>query len=150
MAESQAGWFARFPKFNHNPDAKVSDEFKRLGEQRGWKPSSRTWKKNWRECWNYEYDRLIGHRATSLAAWQQMCAKLGLDNTLPSIRKCKKALSRVFVNIIDLLECWDTEEQPRLFSSQKELSKYAKKGNTFDREIAKQDKVLRVLLKKLY
>jgi hypothetical protein len=61
-------------------------------------------------------------------------------------------LSRVFVNIIDLLECWDKEEQPRLFSSQKELSKYAKKGKgkTFGREIAKQDKVLRVLLKKLY
>lgn len=92
-AEPHAGWFANFLNFNYNPNAKTSDEFKRLGAQRGWKPGSRTWKKQWRACWDYEYDRLIGHRAASLATWQQMCAKLSLDDSLGSINKCKKVIS---------------------------------------------------------
>jgi hypothetical protein len=89
-AEPQAGWFARFPSFDYNPNAKVSDEFKRLGAQRRWKSGTRTWRRKWRECWNYEYDRLIGHQAASLATWQQMCAKLCLDASLGSINKCKR------------------------------------------------------------
>ncbi|KAJ5999725.1 hypothetical protein N7481_000134 [Penicillium waksmanii] len=149
LAGPQAGWFAKFPNFNYSPNAKVSDEFKRLGAQRHWKFGSRTWRRNWRECWNYEYDRLIGHWAASLATWQQMCAKLGLDDSLGSINKCKKALASVYVSIIDLLECWETAEKPRIFRNKKELSKYTKAGKMFHRDIAKQDKVLRVLLKRL-
>ncbi|CAI7673792.1 unnamed protein product [Penicillium pancosmium] len=59
------------------------------------------------------------------------------------------ALSSVYVSIIDLLECWEIEEKPRIFRNRKELSKYIKAGKMFHCDIAKQDKVLHVLLRRL-
>lgn len=53
----------------------------------------------------------------------------------------------MYVNIIDLLECWEIDETPLRFRNDWELAKYSKAtGKLFPRELAKQDKVLRVLL----
>lgn len=61
-----------------------------------------------------------------------------------------QALSRVYVNIVDLLECWDTDDHPRKFNSLRQLSAYTWRENKcFNRAVAKQDKVLRVLMKTL-
>lgn len=61
-----------------------------------------------------------------------------------------QALSRVYVNIVDLLECWDTDDHPRQFNSLRQLAAYTRCENKFfNRVVAKQDKVLPVLLKKL-
>lgn len=61
-----------------------------------------------------------------------------------------QALSRVYVNIVDLLNCWDTDDHPRQFHSVRQLSEYTwREKKFFNRAVAKQDKVMRVLLKKL-
>jgi hypothetical protein len=61
---------------------------------------------------------------------------------------CAQALAHIYVNIIDLLECWEIiDETPRCFRNGWELAKYSKAtGKLFPRDLAKQDKVLRVLL----
>lgn len=54
------------------------------------------------------------------------------------------------MNITDLLDCWDTDETPRRFASVRELARYTKQEHKFfSRALAKQDKLLKVLLKKL-
>lgn len=61
-----------------------------------------------------------------------------------------QALSRVYVNIVDLLNCWNTDRRPRQFRNVGQLSGYTRQKKLFfNRSVAKQDKVLRVLLKKL-
>ncbi|CAG7945222.1 unnamed protein product [Penicillium nalgiovense] len=74
----------------HNPEFPLSFAFGLVGLQRGWKPGSKTWKKNWNACMNCEYDRLIGYRVTSLTTWQQLCAKVGIKDSFRSIKQCKK------------------------------------------------------------
>lgn len=87
---STNSFFRQFPKFHHNTEAPIAEEFKRLGRQRNWKPGSKKWKKEWNVCMGFEYDRLIGKRLTSLATWQQLCDKLGLKGRFTSINQCKK------------------------------------------------------------
>ncbi|OQE26546.1 hypothetical protein PENSTE_c005G08017 [Penicillium steckii] len=142
----QEDWFAQFPNFKRNPNAKVSDEFQRLGKQRNWRPWGPAWSKYWYGCMDAEYERLIGNRDTSLVTWQQMCAKLGLDANLDSIRKCKKEISRVHVNIVDLIDYWETDQRPRFFKSRRALARNLKTGMRFPLQIAKQNKVIRALL----
>ena len=57
---------------------------------------------------------------------------------------------RVHVNLVDLLDCWDADHTPILFKSKKALATYTETHSKFfGRHIAKQDKVLRVLLRHL-
>jgi hypothetical protein len=62
-----------------------------------------------------------------------------------------QALSKVYVNIVDLLDCRILKKKPRKFPSLKALEKYTRETKrVFSRDIAKQDKLLRVLLRKLW
>ncbi|KAJ5781352.1 hypothetical protein N7457_006512 [Penicillium paradoxum] len=134
----------------YDPSTPVSVAFHLVSQQRGWKPGSKRWRKSWNACMNSEYDRLIGCRVTSLATWQELCAKVGIEGSFTSINQCKKALARVHVNIVDLLDSWNTDSTPICFESQKALATYTKASNKyFSRQLAKQDKVLKVLLRHL-
>ncbi|CAI7608611.1 unnamed protein product [Penicillium bialowiezense] len=133
-----------------DPGLPISLAFGLVSQAKGWKVGSRRWRKAWKTCMSLEYDRLIGSRGSSLETWQELCAKVGITKVLPSITKCKKALVKVHVNIVDLLDHWDTPIIPKRFKNRFELAEYAKETHKFfSRDIAKQDKVLKVLLRKL-
>lgn len=85
----ERAFFAGFPGFPQDPGAPVSTEFARLAAFRHWASGSKTWKKNWNICMAAEYDRLIGSRIASPRSWRELCAKVGLDGSLPSIRQCR-------------------------------------------------------------
>lgn len=56
----------------------------------------------------------------------------------------------MYVNLVDVLDSWNSDRHPKLFANVHQLSKYTKREKkVFHRDIAKQDKILRVLLKKL-
>lgn len=77
----------------YNPELPISAAFRLISLQRGWKPGSKTWKRNWNACMNDEYDRLIGCRVANLATWQELCAKIGINDSFTSIKQCKKVKS---------------------------------------------------------
>ncbi|KAJ5521139.1 hypothetical protein N7463_001592 [Penicillium fimorum] len=135
---------------HYDPDLPISLAFRLVGSQRGWKPGSKTWKQNWNVCMDSEYDRLIGCPVTNLATWQELCAKVGIRDSFTSISQCKKALARVHVNLVDVLNAWNSDATPTRFKNQDALAKYTKESKKFFcRDLAKQDKVLRVLLRKI-
>lgn len=77
----------------YNPELPISVAFGLISLQRGWKPGSKIWKRNWNACMNDEYDRLIGYRVANLATWQELCAKVGINDSFTSINQCKKVRS---------------------------------------------------------
>lgn len=77
----------------YNPDLPATSAFGLVALQRGWKPGSKNWKINWNACMNSEYDRLIGCRVSSLATWQELCTKVGIEDSFTSINQCKKVIS---------------------------------------------------------
>lgn len=169
MAANTRAFFTDFPDFKSNPDASVSDEFNRLANYRKWKTGSKTWRKMWIRCMALEYDRLLGQNLSGLQNWQQLCEELDLKGPFTSIKQCKKvcyaalkverrdtdlvcqALSKIYVNIVDLLDCRILKKKPTKFPNLRALEKYTREsGRVFSRHLAKQDKLLRVLLRKLW
>ncbi|OGE47450.1 hypothetical protein PENARI_c044G00615 [Penicillium arizonense] len=135
----------------YHPELPISYLFSLLSKERNWKTNSRTWRKNWNKCMACEYDRLIGYCNTNLETWQELCRQVGIEGSFMSITKCKKALAGIHVNIIDVLDCWNTDDVPRRFASVRQLAEYTKKTNkTFNRHVAKQDKILRILLRRIF
>ncbi|PWY65357.1 hypothetical protein BO94DRAFT_480115 [Aspergillus sclerotioniger CBS 115572] len=142
--------FSDFPNFKQLPDLPISVEFYRLASQQRWKKGSKTWCKVWNRCINMEYDRVIGKHLTGLDDWRRLCEELDLPGPFPSIRQCKKALSKVYVNIVDVLECRQLHRKPRKFHTLDALIAYTRNsGKFFGRAQAKQDQLLRTLLRKL-
>ena len=93
----------------YDPELPLTFAFGLVGLQRGWKPGSKTWKKNWNACMNCEYDRLIGCRVTSLTTWQQLCAKLGIKDSFKSINQCKKVNHQcglIFLSLTNQCRPW--------------------------------------------
>ncbi|PYH78828.1 hypothetical protein BO82DRAFT_341789 [Aspergillus uvarum CBS 121591] len=139
-----------FPNFKPNPHAPITEEFTRLATQQGWKRGSKTWRKRWNAFVNIEYDRIIGSRLASLDEWRELCELFDLPEPFPSITQCKKALSRVHVNLVDLIECRLLGTKPRTFKNVSQLADYTRDtGKFFNRTLAKQDKLLRIFLRKM-
>lgn len=79
----------------YDPHRPISFGFNVISLQRGWKPGSKHWKRGWNAYMNSEYDRLIGSRVTSLATWQELCVKVGIEDSFTSITQCKKVQSQL-------------------------------------------------------
>jgi hypothetical protein len=61
-----------------------------------------------------------------------------------------QALAGVHVSIVDVLDCWNTDKVPSCFASAGQLVKYMKRTNkTISRHIAKEDKILKILLREM-
>ncbi|KAH8676519.1 hypothetical protein BGZ60DRAFT_371764 [Tricladium varicosporioides] len=94
-----------------------------------------------------EWDRYFGSE-DNLENWQRLCRDVGIDDELPSIRQCKKALETVWVNIHDLLRAIRTDTPVRIFETKDDLIEYTrKKGKYFPREKAKEGGPVKALLK---
>ncbi|KAJ5765971.1 uncharacterized protein N7511_003587 [Penicillium nucicola] len=134
----------------YDPNLPVSYLFSLVGEKRKWKQGSKCWRRNWNRCMAYEYDRLIGFCDTKLEKWQEICRQVGIKEILPSINRCKKALDGIRVNIVDVLDSWNTDIIPRHFANDRQLADYTLTNKkTINRSMPKKDKILRVLLRRL-
>ncbi|EED22065.1 conserved hypothetical protein [Talaromyces stipitatus ATCC 10500] len=145
-------FFDDFPDFVQDPSAPISAEFARLAAHRQWKKGARskTYERNWSKCIRMEFDNFYGKEYTKLESWQNICTEVGIE-PLSSVTKCKKALSKVNVNLVNLIDCRTTGEKPLLFPSLDALRKYTRKrGRAFPREEAKEDGFIKILLKRIY
>ncbi|KAJ5625385.1 hypothetical protein N7510_001694 [Penicillium lagena] len=129
---------------------KTTRDFNRLAHQRGWALGSTVWKLHWNEFISAKLNGLFDGPDEDLQTWQGVCGKLGLCGDFSSFNKCKKALSRVNVNIVDLLDCWAIGKRPRMFRSREELEHYTKTHRKFfPRSVAKRSRILRLFLKNM-
>ncbi|KAK4961390.1 hypothetical protein LTR10_001880 [Elasticomyces elasticus] len=93
------------------------------------------------EYFDATYERLEDR----LAAWQLLCVHVGIDPEL-SITKCKEALSKVFINIVDSVASQKGGPPFKRFESAGELRRYIRKGKVFPLGLAKDSPCLRCLL----
>ncbi|GAD94191.1 conserved hypothetical protein [Paecilomyces variotii No. 5] len=147
MTAHSLSFFESFPDFVYNPSAPVSAEFSRLASHRKWQVNSKTYRKMWSNCMSEAFENAYGTEFSRLQSWQNLCAELQVD-VFDSIRKCKMALSKVYVNLIDLLDSRAHGTVVKKFKTVKELRDYTRKtGRYFPREKAKKEGFIRILLK---
>ncbi|KAE8377106.1 hypothetical protein BDV26DRAFT_264426 [Aspergillus bertholletiae] len=141
--------YSRFPGFQPNPSSSATSEFARLANHMGWKPGSKTYKREWANFTQSEFSRHFGAEG-KLQNWQALCQELRLDVPTASITQCRKALSRVHVNLVDLIDSRRSGTLVQQFPSLRALRKYTlDSGKIFPRTAAKKDGFLKDLLRRI-
>ncbi|KAI5276212.1 hypothetical protein E4T47_00861 [Aureobasidium subglaciale] len=142
-------YFDRFPNFAHNPRCSVRDEFNRLSKTQKWDFEEKDRQRA--KCYNEE---LEGHFAslgidTQLDRLKHLCVEVGLE-PLDTVTQCKKALKKVHVNLVDLMNARRTDKKVKQFATVKKLRKYTlESGKVYPKEDAKCE-VVKVLLKNIF
>ena len=117
-----------------------------------------------------QFDAHFGTDATKLENWQALCVELGIRSPIESITQCRKvipkifhhfsryyktncekALSKVHVNLVDLVDSRRTGKKVKRFSSPGELQNYtANTRRIFPKDAAKEDGFLKALLRTIF
>lgn len=148
---SSDGFFSQYPEFDHDPTAPLVAEFQRLSLQRGWKAGGKKYRQSRQKCFAQEFEHHYGHASDKLAGWQALCADLYVSPTPSSIKQCKKALSRISVNLVDLVDSHRTGEKVKLFPSKNALRNYSINHNKiFSKRQAKADGYVCALLIQMF
>ncbi|KAL4917604.1 hypothetical protein BDW62DRAFT_201629 [Aspergillus aurantiobrunneus] len=147
----EANFFSRFPTFQPDPSAPITAEFACLAHHMNWWPSSTVYRTEWANFLAAEFIRCFG-AGTKLQQYQALYQALGLEEPVPtSITQCRKALGRVHVNLIDLIDANRLGKEVRKFQSVAALAKYTrKKQKAFPKAAAKKEGVLRDLLREIW
>ncbi|KAI9069491.1 S-adenosyl-L-methionine-dependent methyltransferase [Trametes sanguinea] len=141
------------PDFQRDPNATLADEFRRLVRMCGLKKKTKRYKSARRLFYGTyaaeEFKAKFGTDKGSLSSWQKLCSHLGIGENLNlgSITTCRKALYGNYVNLIDLLDTFKTNDRPKIFSSEKELAEYIRdSGKVFLLDAAKFNDLLSAFL----
>ncbi|KAL8967310.1 MAG: hypothetical protein Q9197_005500 [Variospora fuerteventurae] len=149
---SQSFFFNGFPDFHQRHDAPILDEFRRLAKRQSWRMKDRDFKEIRRECLQAEFEYHFGgiEAGNKLAGWQGLCAELGLSHNIPSIKQCRKALKRVHVNILDLIDDRRAGRQIERYSSARALADYTNEHKRyFPLDDTQGESLIKILLKQI-
>lgn len=146
-----SSFFSQYPEFDHDATAPLVAEFQRLSLQRGWKADGKKFRQNRQKCLAQEFEHHYGHTSNKLAGWQTLCADVYISPIPPSINQCKKALSKIAVNLVDLIDSRRTGKKVKLFPSKNALRNYSiKHDKIFPKRQAKADGFLCALLIEIF
>lgn len=149
--------------FERPEDEDIVSSFNRLAISRQWAQGSRTYRTEYAECVGAAFKERFGSDGTKLAGWQALCKDAGMSDVPPSIRQCRlvgtlsfqvrlirlvmQALSRVYINIVDLTQARATGKPVTKFKSAGALRDYIlKTRKIFPKEAAKKNGFLKALL----
>ncbi|RPB01297.1 hypothetical protein L873DRAFT_1565108, partial [Choiromyces venosus 120613-1] len=141
-------FFARYPTFTPTPTNiipptrwSIHHDFARLCEHKQWRQRSRAQGRAWasfRQALINEFNYMFGIDDNNLENWQRLCRVVGVpEERIPeTITQCKKALSTIHVNLIDLIETrYPGRNTPRRFPTLTALGNYTRQtGKFFPRE----------------
>ncbi|KAG2164808.1 hypothetical protein VTO58DRAFT_107801 [Aureobasidium pullulans] len=142
-------YFDRFPSFIHNSRCSVRDEFNRLAKTQKWDDEEK--ERQRAKCYNEELDSHFAklNITSKLERLQHLCVELDVE-PLDTICQCKKALKKIHVNLVDLMNARRTKKKVRQFATCKQLVKYTLESNkVYPKKDAKSD-VVQVLLKHIF
>lgn len=164
-------YFSRFPTFQIAATAPAITEFNRLANQMNWSEGSKRYRREHSKFFASEFGIHFGTDATKLNTWQALCLELEIRNPIQSISQCRKvgyisylflflvsskakyfkALAKVHVNLVDLIDSRRTGRKVKHFPSSKSLRKYTiTTGKIFPKSAAKKDGFLKALLREIF
>ncbi|KAH8155787.1 uncharacterized protein LAJ45_00799 [Morchella importuna] len=150
-------FFAQYPTFTRPSTSGLLDCFKALSVSQAWTPKDEEDAKiNFRTAMVQEFNTRYGTNEKDLESWRNLCRVFGIgEDKMPgSIKKCKKEIAKIHVNLVDLIELPPPSSGPvtaaRIFPTLKALRKYTKRTKKyFPREEAKAGGILKNLLRNI-
>ncbi|KAF8183048.1 hypothetical protein K438DRAFT_1600172 [Mycena galopus ATCC 62051] len=154
-------FFAHYPRFQYDPSAPVSVQYKAMCRKYGFPPKSNYWEvkseldleadaaqAGFRLAMVRTFNDLFGTDANSLKNWQSFCAVLDISPVPLTLEACRAAVRDVHVNLVDLVNWGMMGAEIRKFETLEELSTYTKvNGKFFPQSEAEAGGFLRFLLR---
>ncbi|MCJ1254184.1 hypothetical protein MMC24_001998 [Lignoscripta atroalba] len=153
MNAQSLSYFDAYEGFTPKPHETVEKEFNRLANIRGWIAGTKKYHQEHRRCLYSEFDTHVGMIVVddNLNSWQSLCLEVGVSTIPGSITQCKKALKKVHVNLVDLIDSRRRGLEVKSFPSYQALRTYTIEQNKFfPKARAKRDGVLKILLKEIF
>lgn len=156
MSDPIANYFARYPAFNYIPtwDWRQKDAFNALAQELEWSQERRL--REWqyfKETWAAAIEKEFAE--STLERYQNLCEELRIAPIPDSIRECKRELSKIYVNIVDLMQYRKDKQTGRhaqpviLFNNASELREYTEREQKWCPVETAKAEMLGVLLKNL-
>ncbi|KZM27873.1 uncharacterized protein EKO05_0004897 [Ascochyta rabiei] len=151
-SNTEVGYFAQ-RGIVAGPSDDFNSLFKRLAIQEGMSKTQRRKRRN--QAIAAEMDAAYGTDVTKLEKWQELCRDVKIEPVPQSITQCKKALSKVWINLVNLIDHRRNRNvQLIIFPGYKQFCKYTiGDGKAYDhifpKELAKKEGFIRALLRKL-
>ncbi|KAG1831626.1 hypothetical protein EV424DRAFT_161352 [Suillus variegatus] len=135
-----AAFFAQFASFSFNENQSSHKNFDRLvkvlkcdvKDPQGRIALAREGFKN---ALVHEFNARFGTDRKNISNWQNLCGVLGIDPVPNSVKKCRKCVWDVHVNLVDLVDSQRTGKPVKLFASLEDLRAYTlHTRNTFPKK----------------
>ncbi|KAF9697058.1 hypothetical protein EKO04_004828 [Ascochyta lentis] len=152
-SNTDVGYFAQHGIIA-DPDDDFNSLFKRLAIQEG--ISRKQLMKRRNQAIAAEMDAAYGTDVKKLEKWQELCRDVRIEPVPQSITQCKKALSKVWVNLVNLIDHRRNRKvQLIVFTSYKQFYKYTVgDGDAYDhifpKKLAKKEGFIKALLRNLH
>ncbi|MCJ1377447.1 hypothetical protein MMC17_000542 [Xylographa soralifera] len=145
-------FFADYPSFRYNRKAPLVQEFYRMCDQFGWDSDDEEKKEAsfaFKTAMVHQFNTLYGTDVNDIESWRKLC--LALDITPPEgLQACRKAVRKLHVNIVDLVDTQGCTGPVTIFETLGELRTYTiDSGKYFPKESAYAGGVLKFLLREI-
>ncbi|KAF2658511.1 hypothetical protein K491DRAFT_756030 [Lophiostoma macrostomum CBS 122681] len=142
---------ARYPGFQPDDTETLAQTFKRLSVYNNWPKKGKKQSQRRTHFYAAEFAAHYGTDGTKLEGWQKLCIDVGIEDPPQSITKCKKALKKRLVNLVNLMEhCRDPTIEVKHFKSFATFQNYTLNGMIFPKAAAKQSRFLAELLQSIF
>ncbi|KAH9071090.1 hypothetical protein EDB83DRAFT_2289821 [Lactarius deliciosus] len=146
------GFFSQYPNFQPEPSNSPVVEFDRLCKAYHWKrkdPRREAAREEFHSAMKKEFDHLYGSDKKDINNWLKLCFVLRIDPAPDTLRDCRNAVRKKYVNLVDLVH--GSKKEVQIFKTEKELSKYTlATGKIFPKAAAKDGGVLRDLRRQIF
>lgn len=146
-------FFARYNQFDYDAHSEAWSEYHRMTAFFNWKKDGkkeRAANALFREAIVSQFELLYGVNENKLATLQLLCLKLEVLPVPGSVTSCKKAISKIHVNIMDFIDSERTGDPVRKFGSLSQLRRYTvTHKKVFPRVEARESALLKYLLRRI-
>ncbi|KAI9446049.1 hypothetical protein H4582DRAFT_524670 [Lactarius indigo] len=145
------GFFSQFSNFQSQPSNSPVVEFDRLCKTYQWErndPERKAAREEFQYAMKLEFDDLYGSDEKDIENWHKLCYVLRIDPAPDTLQKCRTAVLKKHVNLVDLVH--GSKEEVRIFETETELSRYTKETDKFfPKQDARDGGVLRALRRRI-
>jgi len=132
-------FFSQHPKFQYQPTNSPVLEFNRLFQM---------YRREFQNAMTGEFNDLYGSDEHDINNWYKLCNVLRINPVPDTLQRCRAAVLRKHVNLVDLVH--GSKVEVRLFKTEKQLSEYTKETEKyFPKESARDGGVLRALRRRI-
>ncbi|KAF8599059.1 hypothetical protein BDV93DRAFT_592384 [Ceratobasidium sp. AG-I] len=129
-----AAFFAQYQGFQYNSSQAAVNQFNRLRRSHEWGRNSTELtdaRQDFRRALVLQFNATYGTNQNDLAAWQNLCRALNVEDIPEELSECKKLIKRLFINLVDLVDSPNTGRAVRHFETNAKLSKYTRRTGKF-------------------